>query len=188
MRSTARPNRADVRTRRSDVPQYLGMVAAVTLGLGTLVFPFAGLFFSHVTSACTGFAAFAVLWRVRRRRPSLRAVCLGGLLAGLAVTLEYSVAIVGVVLTAYVLGGRAAKIRRACAYLAGFGVGVLPLALYNQLAFGSVMHVSYADAVIRRGSSGHAEVGAYAHGFFGVGLPSPRVASSSCSARPACWC
>jgi hypothetical protein len=75
----------------------------------------------------------------------------------------------------YALWGQAAKLRRALAYVAGGIVGVIPLAIYNQLAFGSVTHLSYARAVLEPGRSGHAVLGANSSGFFGVGVPSPRV-------------
>jgi hypothetical protein len=44
-----------------------GVVAAVALGLGTLVFPFATRFLSHALSAFLVFAAFALLWLVPAR-------------------------------------------------------------------------------------------------------------------------
>ena len=45
-------------------PGY-GTAVAVAVGAGTLILPFATLFFSHVLSAMLAFAAFAVLWRER---------------------------------------------------------------------------------------------------------------------------
>ena len=155
----------------------LGTVTALTLGLATLVLPFATVFFSHVLSACLGFAAFVLLWRGRNVDSRLAIPFAAGLLAGLAITVEYSLAIVGIALVLYGSVGQPRAIRRASAYAAGTAVGVVPLLLYNGLAFGSVWHVSYANAVSRPGRSGHAELGANSTGFFGVGLPSPRVAA-----------
>jgi len=154
-----------------------GTATALTLGLGTLVLPFATVFFSHVLSACLGFAAFVLLWRERMRARSLAPPLAAGVLVGLAITVEYSLAIVGVALAGYALVGRAGAGRRALAYAGGAVLGVVPLLLYNRIAFGSIRHVSYADAVSRPGRSGHAELGANSTGFFGVGLPSPRVAA-----------
>jgi hypothetical protein len=164
-----------VRSVAERIEPGFGSATALTLGLGTLVLPFASLFFSHVLSACLGFGAFTLLWRERLSRPRLLLVGGAGLLVGLAVTVEYSLAIVGLALGLYALAGQAAKVRRALAYLAGGVVGVFPLVLYNQLAFGSITHLSYADAVSRLGHSGHAVLGANSTGFFGVEAPSPRV-------------
>ena len=48
-----------VRSLAERVEPGLGTAAAVTLGVGTLVLPFATLFFSHLLAALLGFAAFA---------------------------------------------------------------------------------------------------------------------------------
>jgi hypothetical protein len=74
-------------------PGY-GTAAAVTLGLTTMVLPFASMLFSHALSASLAFAAFAVLWAERRAPPRLLYVGLAGLLAGLAVTAEFPVVLV----------------------------------------------------------------------------------------------
>jgi len=153
----------------------LGTATALTLGLGTLVLPFATLFFAHVLSACLGFAAFALLSREREigQRPGL--LFGGGLLVGFAVTVEYTLAIVGFGLALYGLVGRAGIARRALAYGAGVALGVAPLLLYNGLAFGSLRHLSYADAVILPARSGYAVSAVDTTDFFG--WPSPRVAA-----------
>jgi len=54
-------------------------------------------------------------------------------------------------------------------------LGALPLFVYNLWAFGSLTHLSYANAVKVQGVSGHAVLGSNAGGFFGVGVPSPKV-------------
>jgi hypothetical protein len=153
-----------------------GTATALTLGLGTLVLPFATVFFSHVLSACLGFAAFALLWRERECGDRLKVLFAAGLLVGFALTVEYSLAIVGLALALYGLVGKTGVVSRALAYFAGAGLGVAPLLVYNRLAFGSIRHVSYVDAVSRPGRSGHEELGANSTGFFGISLPSPRVA------------
>src|SRR5204862_4464291 len=164
-----------VRGLADQIEPGLGTVTALTLGLGTLVLPFSSLFFSHVLSACLGFGAFALLWHQRGSRAQLLLVAAAGLLVGLSVTVEYSLGITGLALGIYALWGQTAKLRRALAYVAGGIVGVIPLAIYNQLAFGSVTHLSYARAVLQPRRSGHAVLGANSSGFFGVGVPSPRV-------------
>jgi len=143
-----------------------GFAAAVALGLGTLVLPFSQLLFSHVFSACLGFAAFALLFR-ERMQPSRRRLwpfALAGLCIGYGVTTEYPLLFVGIALGVYAITSGEA-IRRGAAYAAGVIAGVVPLALYNLWAFGSVTHVAYAD-IPRQ----HA-------GFFGIRMPSPAVAA-----------
>jgi hypothetical protein len=144
-----------------------GVAAAVTLGLGTLVLPFSTMLFSHVLSAFLGFAAFAVLFRERRADPSQRRLwpfALAGLCVGYGVTTEYPLLFVAIVLGVYAVTSGDA-IRRGAAYLAGAAAGVVPLALFNLWAFGSMTHVAYAD-IPRQ----HA-------GFFGIRVPDPVVAA-----------
>jgi hypothetical protein len=161
-----------VRAVAERVERGFGTAAALTLGLGTLVMPFATLFFSHVVSALLGFAAFAVLLRERDGPQRLTLVAAAGLLAGLAVTTEYPLAIVAAIVGVYALA-RAPRVRRALAYGAGAAAGVLPLLLYNLWAFGSVTHFSYHDAVSFQGTSGHDVLGLNDQGFFGISAPSP---------------
>jgi hypothetical protein len=142
------------------VPGY-GTATAAILGLGTLLLPFATLFFSHVLSTCLAFAAFALLLR-GRAFPA-------GVVAGLAVVAEYPIAVVAVALLIYAW-------RRAPWFAGGLVLGLVPLALFNWWAFGTVGHLSYEDAVLVPGRTGHDVIGANAGGFFGIGAPDARVA------------
>jgi hypothetical protein len=150
-----------------------GTVTAVTAGLCTLLFPFATLYFDHALSATLGFAAFAVLWQAGDR---LWFVALSGLLAGLAVTSEYPLVLVAAALGLYAVSERA-RFRRAVVYAAGVALGILPLLLYDWWAFGSPLHLSYADAIVRPGVTGHDVLGANLQGFFGVSTPHRGVAA-----------
>jgi hypothetical protein len=150
-----------------------GTVAAVTAGLCTLLFPFATLYFDHALSATLGFAAFAVLWRARDR---LRLVALSGLLAGLAITSEYPLVLVAAALGLYAIS-EGARLSRAVVYTGGVALGTLPLLLYDWWAFGSPLHLSYADAIVRPGVTGHDVLGANVQGLFGVSTPHRGVAA-----------
>lgn len=153
-------------------PGY-GTAAAVVLGAGTLLLPFATLFFNHVLSAALGFGAFGVLWLSRERGTlTTPAAAVGsGLLAGLAVVAHYSLAIVAVIVGLYALA-TSSRVRNGLLYGAGALAGIAPLLAYNWWAFGSPSHLSYRGAVLVGGSSGHDVLGANASGFFGIGAPS----------------
>src|SRR3954447_22517096 len=156
-------------------PGY-GTATAVTLGLGTMVLPFSTLFFSHVLAATLLFAAFALLMRERDGPPRVGLLVLAGALAGLAFATEYPLAFGGAVLGVYALARTGGRARRGLAYAAGCVAGSLPLFAYNLAAFGSLTHFSYANAIKRQGATGHDLLGSNDSGFFGIGLPSPKVA------------
>jgi hypothetical protein len=146
-----------------------GLAVALTLGLGSMLLPFATSYFSHVLSALLGFAAFAAIQR-ERTRPSDALLLAGGLLAGLAVLTEAPVALVGAAVGAYAVVDHP-RLRRTLLFGAGLVVGVLPLAAYNAWAFGSPFRNGYSNAVIELGETGHDIVGANDEGFFGLTHP-----------------
>src|SRR5262249_58414444 len=76
----------------------LGLAAAVTAGLGTLLLPFSTVYFSHLLAATLVFAAFALLWR---GRGGLLPVACGGLLCGVAGMWELPAGLVGAVVRRY---------------------------------------------------------------------------------------
>jgi hypothetical protein len=158
------------------VPGY-GLPASVLLGAGTLLLPFSTLFFDHLLSAALGFAAFVTLLFAREGHRGTWITGAAGLLAGLAIVVEFPLGIVALVLGVYA-GAGADRLRRATSYVAGVLVGVTPLLVYNTLAFGSPTTLSYTNALKAPAGNGVPVVGANASGFYGVGLPDPRVALS----------
>ncbi len=148
-------------------PGY-GAGAAIALGLGTMVLPFSTLLFSHVFSAMLGFAAFALLMRERAGPPRPLLLGAAGLAVGYAITSEYPLAFVAVVLGLYALS-RPDSLRpvamagRAGALILGAFVGIVPLLLYNHAAFNSWTHLAYSNIPQQQS------------GFFGISAPSPRV-------------
>jgi hypothetical protein len=141
----------------------MGAAAAVTLGFATLLLPFATMLFSHVFSASLGFAAFWLLWRERERGGGLGQIAAAGVLAGYAISTEYPMALLAILLGAFV-AWRKAPARALCAYGAGVIVGLVPLLAYDWWAFGSPFHLSYSY------------VGANSSGVLGVGAPNLRNA------------
>lgn len=148
-----------VRTTAERLVPGHGTLAAVALGAGSLVAVFATLFFDHELSALLGFAAFVVLFRGRARL-----ALWGGLLAGLAVFVEFPLALIAAVLFFYT--------RDRLRYAIGAVLGVLPLLAFNTWAGGRPWSLAYAHAVLEPGKSGHDVLGANARGFFGLGAPS----------------
>ena len=155
-------------------PGY-GTAAAITLGLGTIVMTFASEYMAHVLAATLGFAAFALLFREREGPERVWLVGIAGLLAGLAVTLEYPLGLVGVVLFLYALG-RQRRVARGAAYAAGAVAGAAPALIYNLWSLGSPLKFAYGDAVVTQGATGHAELGLNDDGFFGITFPRPESA------------
>jgi hypothetical protein len=147
-----------------------GTAGALSVGLGTLLLPFATLFFDHAVSASLGFVAFSVLWW---RRDRLLYCALAGVAAGYAVSCEYPLVLVAAALALYVLltAPHQRRLERTSAYAVGAALGMLPIVVFNWWAFGSPLHNTYQDSVSAEGTTGHDVLQANAHGLFGVGWP-----------------
>jgi hypothetical protein len=137
-------------------PEF-GTVTAVSLGLGTLVLPYASTFFAHLLAAALLFGSFTLLW-LTRCSTRVGLVALAGLLAGYAITTEYLSGLAAAVLGLYALatastaGGRArGALRRGVVYAGGAVVGVIPLLLYQWWAFGSPFQLSYESGALEMG-------------------------------------
>ena len=133
-----------------------GTFVAVVVGAATLVLPFATLYYSHVLAATLVFGSFATLFLLRGRRSVLAAV-LAGAAAGYAVTTEYATLLAAVAMCGYAVS-RQPRIRRAAAYLVGFAAGIAPLLVYDQWAFGSPFHFSWAGGTTRGGELPSGEI------------------------------
>jgi hypothetical protein len=130
----------------------------VALGLGTLIYPYGGLFVGHALAAAAAFAAFMLLdgpdeddrppsaqssWDTGRApaKWSSRLAC-AGLLAGAAVVFEYQAILVALALGAYALwrhrGG-------ALAFVAGALPPAIALGVYHTALFGRPWTFPYAN-------------------------------------------
>ena len=145
-----------------------GTITAVAGGLGTLLLPYATLYGAQIPSTLLGAVAFACL--TLRRSPLL-----AGLFAGLAVTFDYPLALLAVLLAGFVAFTAADHLRELVMYAAGGLAGLLPLLAFNAWAFGNPLHQTYEDAVLSQGSSGHDVVGANSGGFYGIDVPKPHA-------------
>src|SRR5438270_287855 len=171
MASGASNGRASMRRRRMHIAfgwversePGRGAAAAITLGLATLILPFATVLFSHVLSTTLGFAAFYLLWRQRDRGGGVGWIAAAGFLAGYAVSTEYPLGLLAVLLAVYV-AWRRSPVKPLIAYGTGFVIGLIPLLLYDWWAFGAPLHLSYSY------------VAANSSGVLGFGAPSLRSA------------
>jgi hypothetical protein len=126
-------------------PGY-GIPVVVTLALGTILLPFATMLFSHVFSACLGFCAYMLVDRERRCRAGdatgFGSLAIAGLLCGYALSTEYPLVLLVLVLAGMVLW-RPRPAAAALTFGAGVAIGLIPLLGYNWWAFGDPLHLSY---------------------------------------------
>jgi hypothetical protein len=112
---------------------------AVTLGFGTLFFPFATLLFDHDVTAIVLLAAFYCLFQWE----GARWVALAGLLAGLGAITNYVAAVPAGMLGIYLLAirGRGAGWSAALRSMLWYGVGLagplVAICAYNRACYGS---------------------------------------------------
>lgn len=148
-----------------------GTLVAVTLGLATLTLPLVTLDFGHALAATLLVAAFAIALTERHAEGRPLLLLAAGALAGFAVTTEYPAALIATVIGIY-SAAATRPVRRLLAFGAGGLVGVGPLLLYNQWAFGSATSLSYTSAVSSETVEGAVTVGQHNPGFYGVLTPS----------------
>ncbi|HVV48634.1 MAG TPA: hypothetical protein VHO06_03160 [Polyangia bacterium] len=128
------------RKTRSALARDLLLVA---LGLGTMLYPYGGMFVGHALAAAAAFAAFILLDADPTPGQSPVAGRLGasGLLAGLAVAFEYQAILVALALAVYA----AVRHRRG---VVPFILGALPVAIalgaYHTALFGRPWTLPYA--------------------------------------------
>jgi hypothetical protein len=153
--------------RAAVAPERIAFAVAVML-LGTPLFAYGLLLFSHAVTAAALFGAWLLLFGESRLRPSSRELLAGALL-GLAAISEYPTVVPGAVLVACSLR------RRGLVGALRVAAGALPLlavlAVYNHAAFGSVLALSVAferTAEFRT----QRQVG-----LWGIGFPSPIIAA-----------
>src|SRR5262245_16533144 len=113
--------------------------AVITLGLGTILFPYGNVFVGHALAAATAFSAFMLLDDGRQEAglpPKPARLAGAGFLASLTVMFEYQAALVSVALAVYA----AVRHRRQLSALALFVAGTLPpavaLGVFHTVLFG----------------------------------------------------
>jgi hypothetical protein len=128
------------------VPVGVADAVVLTYALGTLAFSYGLLFMSHQTTAVLLFVSFYLIWRWYRAELGRPGLVAGGMLAGLAVTAEYTSALCAVILAAYVLmrdGGIPKRIEALALFVAGAAGPAFALMAYHAMCFGSPFETGY---------------------------------------------
>ena len=155
---------------------YFSALIVLAIWLGTLVFPYSTLFYSHVMAGSLLAIAFYLLFELRSKGAAVdgwglvRAWC-AGVLIGCSVATEYPAVLLGAMLGVYALWGvwrsQGATINKATLFgmlLLGLAMGGAILILYNLSAFGNIFYIPY-EAYSTPGSAFHST---YAHGWMGL--------------------
>ena len=124
------------------------LLAALLYALATNAFPYANAFVGHQTSACLLFGAFALLFAIRRgafRRSWLPAV---GFLLGYAAITEYPTVLIGTLLGLYALFALDRRLTTLLYLVGGALPPLLALAVYDYVAFGTVLPVGYLHSAL----------------------------------------
>jgi hypothetical protein len=155
------------RVTRSSLARDLLVVG---LALGTLLYPYGGMFVGHALAAATAFCSYMLLDEPRaaeRDRSGALRLAAAGLFAGLTVMFEYQAALVAVALTLYALARHRARIWLV---LLGALPPAIALGAYHTALFGRPWRFPFGAAenpVFART--------AHAAGFHGLTLPHPEA-------------
>ncbi|MEO8360516.1 MAG: hypothetical protein ABI672_10845 [Vicinamibacteria bacterium] len=147
------------------IPQ--ATLISVGYGLGTIAFPFATLFFGHQLGAFLAFGAFYLIQTTQEMSPDGRrtsTLALSGLMLGFLPVVEYPGAIATGLIGLYAIA--TLGFRWSVPVILGSILGVLPLPLYNIIAFGHAESLGYG--FYTKGST----FAAHSRGFMGVTWPS----------------
>ena len=159
---------------------YFSVLAVLGIWLGTLVFPFSTLFFSHQFTAALLAIAFYLLFEFGRGEPlpfrqQLAIAAVAGVLMSFSVASEYPAALPVVLLSIYGawLLKRSeletkSKLLISASWVCGMSIGAGTLLAYNLIAFGKLFYIPY-EAYSAKGAYFFAT---YSHGWLGLHWPS----------------
>jgi hypothetical protein len=133
---------------------YFAAVTVLAIWLGTLVFPYSTLFFSHIPTAALLVIAFYLLFELRDHSGTnwsrVVRVSVAGVLIGFSVAIEYPAVLLGAVLGSYVLwitwqleASPRDKLKLLSLFASGLVIGGSALILYNLTAFGNAFYIPY---------------------------------------------
>lgn len=124
------------------------MPVALAMTFGTYLLPFGTELYGHLLAALGAYGAWLLIADAPR---SSRRLFLGGAIAGVAVTVEYPIALVVAVLVGYLVAS--GERLGAVWFLAGGIAPAVALGLYHQAAFGSPWRSSYGAKFDASGGS-----------------------------------
>jgi hypothetical protein len=139
------------------------LLLSLFYSFGTLAFPFSTMLFGHQTAAFFAFAAFFMLVIARLRSSSAWLLFLAGVLASLAVLMEYQVVVIAAFLFIYAATFVQPK-RRLVLYILGGVPGMALLLAYNFYTVGSPFTLAYSYV-------SNPEFAGMQKGFFGITQP-----------------
>ena len=149
-----------------------GLFAALGFALGTPVWGWSTTLLGHaVVADCYAIAMWAI-WRGTRGERGIGCALIAGLALGWAVVVEHQAVLAGVPIALWAVWqarARADRWRLLAAGLAAGVVALLPLGVYNIVAFGTPFRVGYSGVVGWEGMQ---------QGLFGLGMPRLRVMQS----------
>jgi len=155
---------------------YFSALVVLAIWLGTLVFPFSTIFYSHVAAGSLLAIAFYLLFELRSQGPAaVRGervyACCAGVLIGFSVAIEYPAVLLAAVLGIYAFwiawrrqGSTTSKATLYGMWLLGLGMGGAILISYNFIAFRNAFYIPYEAYSI----PGSAFYSSYARGWMGL--------------------
>ncbi len=152
----------------SDSP-VTALIAAFGFGLGTIIFPFATLFFVHPTGAFFCFSSFFLIFmtvRTTPQKPKFYWLLCAGFMSGYAVVTEHPAFLGTALITLYLFWILKNKLHIIWFILGGLlAAGILMG--YNYLAFGDPFFLSYKAYTLSDSPS----FAAHKEGFLGITFP-----------------
>ncbi|MBB4154815.1 hypothetical protein GGQ80_002731 [Sphingomonas jinjuensis] len=145
-----------------------GLIAALGYALGTPIWGWSTTILGHAPVAALYVIALWAVWRMGEAR-AMRHAVVAGLALGAAVVVEHQAVIAGSAIGIWALARGAGRRNRRtllAAFLIAGLVALLPLAIYNIVAFGTPFRVSYSGVVGWQGMQ---------QGLFGLTWPRPMV-------------
>ena len=121
------------------VPRFNAFLIGVSLGFGTLLFAYGGVYSKGMVGTC-------LLWNVilhlcRKARWSETVLFFSGLVLGLSVAVDYEMVIGVAIVTLWVIYRKG--LRDSLPFFIGVGIWAIGMAAYHQLLFGGVFHTPY---------------------------------------------
>ncbi len=117
------------------------ILAALLLSFGSIIFYYSTTFDARVLATFFSFAAFYMLFTARLKGSKPRQLFIAGLLASVAITIEYMQVVVAVILFIYLISFL--RDRRVFYFIAGGIIPVLLMLSYHNAAFDSPFSTGY---------------------------------------------